>query len=170
MRKSAVVEILARRLIKPPGRVDEMLKSLQADGLVAVEKGSRRFPAEATEDDIVAIVMAAICDVGATQHAAHVVAEYGALTCETGATFRQALASVLFGEACHVSHVISARPAGISTVINDRHLVFGATPIGAAAIASGDAVMAIAAEIQGASPADADALTAISKIRRAAIA
>lgn len=170
MRKSHVVEILARRLVKPPGRVEEILKSLQMAGLVSIEKGSRRFPAEASEDDIIALVMAAICDVGATQNAAHVVAEYGALTCETGATFRQALAAVLFGGACHVGHVISATPPGISTVINDRHIVFGATPKGAAAIASGDAVMAIAAEIQGASPADTDVLMAISKLRRAAIA
>ena len=166
MRKSQVVEILARRLVKPPGRVEEMLKALQAEGIVSVEKGSRRFPGDATEDETVALVLAAVCDVGAAQHAADHVRRFGKLRCESGATFREALAAVLAGHVAYVGHIIVGA-AGVSTVLDGMHTVFGTPPTGAAAIAPGDTILAIAAELQGAKPADADALAALAHVRRA---
>ncbi|MBB4002637.1 hypothetical protein [Aurantimonas endophytica] len=166
MRKSALVEILARRLGKPFGRLDAILLALQAAGLVSREPSSRRFPADATEGDIVALTLAAICDVGATKDAAEHVGRYGAMRAAFGATFRETVGAILGGARAHVSHVIVGA-AGVSTIINGEHCVFGASPGGAAAITSGQAVMAIAAELAGASPNDADAAVAIAELRRA---
>lgn len=86
---------------------------------------------------------------------------FSALNSPAG-TFGDVLQTLLFGPASDVGHlIVRNNPAGISTTINGSHIVFGAETSEKAAtkarIIPGDALIAIAAELQGQKPQAANA-------------
>lgn len=163
MTKGEYLALLARRLGEAHRHVEHLVERLHTAGAVTPTKGSRRFPPDIAEPDAIVIFLAAI---GAEKldDAPAAASRLAALTDASGQSFGRLVSLLLFGPPRHVSHLIVGRD-GVSTVIDGVHTVFGRAPRTAAKIVPGDAIMAIAAELAGASPARADAVAAISKIR-----
>ena len=164
MTKNEVCQAVARRLGCSAARIPKLLDSLHKAGLIQPTKGSRRFPPEIDEHDTVAIVLAVLSDRGldpAADNTRKLAALHGA-----EGRFDNWLQMVLFGPPRHVQHIVVG-PDGVSVVVDGVHVVFGQAPQTAAKIVPGTAVMALAAELQGASPRDADAIAALTNIRRA---
>lgn len=169
MRKSAVQELLARRLRIAPGRIQAISERLASAGLISNAEGSRRYPPDLSEPEIVTLVIAVIADNGLGSVKA-TVDTFSSLTSE-GIAFGHVLHRVLFGRPVDIAHVIVRHnPAGVSAVIDGNHAVYGAEAPEKAAtnarIIPGDALIAIAAELQGQHPQQADALVELIKIRR----
>ncbi|MCO7736438.1 hypothetical protein NJB95_07415 [Brucella intermedia] len=170
MRKSAVIEILARRLRIAPGRIQAISERLASAGLISNAEGSRRYPPDLSEPEIVTLVIAVIADSGLGNVKA-TVDTFSTLASE-GIAFGHVLQRVLFGRPVDIAHVIVRHdPAGVSAVIDGNHAVYGAEAPEKAAttarIIPGDALIAIAAEMQGQHPQQADALVELIRIRRA---
>ncbi|MCR5941860.1 hypothetical protein FG152_13650 [Ochrobactrum sp. XJ1] len=170
MRKSAVQELLARRLRIAPGRIQAISERLASAGLVSNAEGSRRYPPDLSEPEIVTLVLAVIADSGLGSVKA-TVDTFSNLT-SAGIAFGHVLQRVLFGRPVDIAHVIVRQdPAGVSAVLNGNHAVYGAEAPEKAAtnarIIPGDALIAIAAELQGQNLQQADALVELIRIRRA---
>jgi hypothetical protein len=88
-----------------------------------------------------------------------------AATHHNGERFSDFLVQLLFGPPRHVAHLI-VHPSGVSVVIDGQHIEFGQRSDVPTRFVPGGVIMAIAAELQGASPRDADALAAITRIFR----
>ncbi|WP_273772778.1 hypothetical protein [Brucella intermedia] len=169
MRKSAVQELLVRRLRIAPGRIQAISERLASAGLISNAEGSRRYPPDLSEPEIVTLVLAVIADNGLGSVKA-TVDTFLSLASESIA-FGQVLQRVLYGSTVDIAHVIVRHnPAGVSAVIDGNHAVYGAEAPEKAAtnarIIPGDALIAIAAELQGQHPQQADALVELIKIRR----
>lgn len=170
MRKSHVVEILARRLRVLPSRVHHIADRLSDAGMLTKTEGSRRYPPDLSEPEIATLVIAVIADNGLGSVKA-TVDTFSSLT-SAGIAFGHVLQRVLFGRPVDIAHVIVRHnPAGVSAVIDGNHTVYGAEAPEKAAttarIIPGDALIAIAAELQGQHPQQADALVELIRIRRA---
>lgn len=160
MRKSTAVEILARRLGLAHSRIENLAKRMADDGLVSKTEGSRRYPPDLLEPEITALVIGVIADNGLGNVRATADA-FSSLPSSEG-TFGDVLQTLLFGPPSDVGHlIVRNEPAGISTTIRGTHIVFGAEASEKAAtkarIIPGDALIAIAAELQGQKPQAADA-------------
>lgn len=160
MRKSAVIEILARRLRILPSRIHHIADRLGDANVVSKTSGSKRFPPDLSEPEIVALLIGVIADNG-LGNSVKTVETFSSLPSPVG-TFRNVLQTLLFGPPSDVGHlIVRNEPAGISTTINGVHIVFGAEASLKAAtkarIIPGDAIIAIAAELQGQKPQSADA-------------
>ncbi|SDP46894.1 hypothetical protein SAMN05428967_2257 [Phyllobacterium sp. YR620] len=171
MRKSQIVEILARRLNILPSRVHHIAVRLADDGQIPKAAGSRRFPPELDEVEITRLVLATLADHGLGNVHSSVEA-FSHLTSHNGLSFGDVLAEVLFGPPVDVGHVILRHdPPGVSLTINGCHHVYGTdAPVKTAAKASivpGYALMAIAAELQGQAPSQADAMIELARLQRA---
>lgn len=169
MRKSHVVEILARRLGTTPSRVDAIAQRLADAGKLSRAEGSRRYPPDLAEPEIVALLIGVIADRG-LGNVRESVETFSALTTDDGQRFDRILTDILFGPTSVLSHVIVRQaPAGVSLTINGNHALFGAERSSAtatkAAIVPGEAITAIAAELQEATPAQADAMVAITRFQ-----
>lgn len=167
MRLSQAVQIIARRLGVRPGRISATASRLQHAGILPIAEGSRRFPPEVTEDQVVSLFIAAVADYGLGQVVASATAA-SEFRSPLGHRLFDIVFAALFREAT-VSHLI-IRKDGASVVMDGHHITFGAPPpengaVRGTAIA-GSTVAAIAAELRGASPTQADAVAAIAKIRR----
>ncbi len=162
MTKAEFIDLLARRLGASGNHVRAIVDRLHASRTV-MPTTSCRHPPDIAEPDAITIFLAAI---GAEKldDAPAAASRLAALTDGSGQSFGRLVSLLLFGPPRHVGHLIVGRD-GVSTVIDGKHLVFGKAPRTAAKIVPGDAVMAIAAELQGAPPHSADAVAAISKIR-----
>lgn len=162
MTKNQVSQAVARRLGCTTARIEKLLDELHASGLIKPIKGSRRYPPDASDMDAGAIVLAVLSDRG-LERAAEATKELAALTGEYG-RFDLWLVNVLFGVPRHMQHLIVGHE-GVSVVVDGQHITFGTPPETAAKIVPGSALMALAAELQGLRPDQADAVAAISSIR-----
>lgn len=170
MRKSAVQELLARRLRIAPGRIQAISERLASAGLISNAEGSRRYPPDLSEPEIITLILAVIADNGLGSVRA-TVDTFSTLT-SASIPFGHVLQRVLFGRPVDIAHVIVRHdPPGVSVVIDGNHAVYGAEAPEKAAttarIIPGDALIAIAAELQGQHPQQADALVELIRIRRA---
>lgn len=166
MRLSEVVQILARRLDVRPGRVSAIASRLQHAGLLPITEGSRRYPAECDLGHAVALLLAVAADRGLGS-AADTAREVAAYRTDDGTTLADVILAAL-QQRVAVEHVI-IRPTGASAIVDGRHLQFGEPPpedgaLNATAI-PGTTLAAIAAELAGLSPEQADAAAAITRIR-----
>jgi|GEM_PF-2640424 len=160
MRKSAVIEILARRLRILPSRIHHIADRLGDADVVSKTSGSKRFPPDLSEPEIVALLIGVIADAG-LGNSVRTVETFSALHSSVG-TFRNVLQTLLFGYPADIGHlIVRNEPAGASVTVNGIHTVFGAEASEKAAtkarIIPGDALIAIAAELQGQKPQTADA-------------
>ncbi len=160
MRKSTAVEILARRLGVARSRIENLAKRMADDGLVSKAEGSRRYPPDLSEPEITSLMIGVIADNG-LGNSVRTVETFSALSSPIG-PFGNVLQTLLFGPASDVGHlIVRNEPAGITTIINGTHIVFGAEASEKAAtkahIIPGDALIAIAAELQGQKVQAADA-------------
>ncbi|EJN04483.1 hypothetical protein [Phyllobacterium sp. YR531] len=171
MRKSSVVEILARRLGRGAGRIEAIAQRLAEAGMVSRAEGSKRYPPDLDNIEMLTIVLATLADNG-LGHVRQSVETFGTLQNEHGQHFSDVLSDLLFGPPADIGHVIIRHdPAGVSAVINGNHTVFGAeAPAKTAAKASivpGYALVAIAAELQGQPPAQAESMIELARLQRA---
>lgn len=169
MRKSNVVEILARRLGATPSRVDAIAQRLADAGKLSRAEGSRRYPPDLAEPEIVSLIIGTIADNG-LGNVRETVELFSGLTNHLGQRFDRFLSDILFGPTSVLSHVIVRHaPAGVSLTINGAHMVFGEERSSAtatkAAIIPGESIIAIAAELQDATPEQADAMVAITRFQ-----
>ncbi|WP_454684890.1 hypothetical protein [Ancylobacter moscoviensis] len=167
MRKSQVADIVARRLGVAPSRVANLTARLADAGLVGKTEGSRRFPPDLAEHEVVAMVLAVITDTGLGDVVRNV--EFFAALRGPAGRFDAVLADLLFGPPGTVRHVIIRhKPPGVSMVVDGDHSEFGvpAPDVGSAdaRVISGAAIAAIAAELRGLSVGQADAVAAASRI------
>lgn len=168
MRLYEVVHLFARRLGLKVGRVQAIAGKLQDDGKLQKTEGSRRYPIEVSEPEVVTLLLALLGEsgIGTGPNAAKT---FGDLTTPDGVRFDALLSELLFGPRRQVRHlIIRQSPAGISVTVDSTHVLFGEPPsrdsASPARIVPGEAITAIAAELQGQTPAEADALAALIHI------
>ncbi len=169
MRKSQVNEILARRLHIAPGRIQAIAERLASAGLLSNTEGSRRYPPDLAENEIIALVIAVICDNG-LGNVRSTADTFTALPSSAG-TFSNMLHRLLFGQPHDIAHfIVRHDPPGVSAVIDNCHMVFGSEAPEKAAtnarLVPGEVLIAIGAELQGQHPSQADALCELLKLRR----
>lgn len=167
MRKSHVADIVARRLGVAPSRVANLTARLADAGQLSKTTGSRRFPPDLGEHEVVRLVLAVITDTGLGDVVRNV-EFFSALRGPPG-RFDAVLADLLFGPPRSVRHlIVRHRPPGVSMVVDDEHVEFGLPGAEGGAtdarIISGAALAAIAAELRGLSAGQADAVAAASRI------
>lgn len=168
MRLYECVHLFARRLGVKVGRVQAIAGKLQDDGKLQKTEGSRRFPIHISEPEVVTLLLALLGEsgIGTGPQAANL---FGALTTSEGERFDALLEDLLFGQPKHVRHIlVRQNPAGVSVTADGVHLLFGEPPsrgnASPARIVPGEAISAIAAELQGHSPEEADAIAALHTI------
>ncbi|PWJ84874.1 hypothetical protein C7441_104142 [Pseudaminobacter salicylatoxidans] len=168
MRLFHAVGMLARRLDVRPSRVKHIASRLQDSGHVSRVEGSRRFPTEIGEPEFVSLFLAVIGEAGIGT-ATSTAETFGSLTNDAGQRLDRALTNLVYGPSRSIQHLIARQhPPGVSLIVDGQHMVFGADASDAATtarIVPGTTLAAIAAEAQGATPEDADAMAAISKLR-----
>lgn len=171
MRLHEFVHLAARRLGLKVGRVQAIAGRLQDEGSLQKTEGSRRFPLEISEPEMVTLLLALLGEsgIGSGPEAART---FGALQADDGTLFERFLSHVLFGPPVALRHVIVRQnPPGISVVVNGAHVQFGApsstSNASPARIAPGEALAAIAAELRGCTPQEADAEVALGQLRKA---
>lgn len=162
MNKSEFVAMLSRRLGVPIARINGLLERLHSAGMVTPTR-SKRHPPPLDDPDAVAILLAVLADRG-LEHAADNAWQLAAAH-HDGTQFSDFVGQLLFGPPRNVGHVI-VHPAGASVVIDGQHIEFGQRSDVPTRFVPGGVIMAIAAELQGATPRDADALAAITRIFR----
>jgi len=160
MNKTEYVAMLSRRLGVPVSRIDGLLERLHAAGAVPPTR-AKRHPPPLDEPDAVSILLAVLSDRG-LEHAADNAWQLAAAHSD-GQRFDALIADLLFGAPRHVGHLI-IHPAGASVIVDAVHREFGERSDTPARYVPGGVLMAIAAELQGASPRDADALATITKV------
>lgn len=160
MTKSEYIALLSRRLGVTETHVRSIVDRLHATGLVTPTR-SKRHPPPLDDPDAVAILLAVLADRG-LEHAADNAWTLAAAH-HDGERFDAFLTRVLYGPPCNVGHLI-IHPAGASVVVNGQHVEFGERSDVPTRFVPGGVIMAIAAELQGATPRDADALAAITRI------
>jgi len=172
MRLHEFVHLAARRLGLKVGRVQAIAGRLQDEGSLRKTEGSRRHPLEISEPEIVTLLLALLGEsgIGTGPEAART---FAALQADDGSKFERFLSFVLFGPPVELRHVVARQnPPGVSVIVDGRHVNFGDQPSiansTAARVVPGEALIAMAAEIRGETPANADALAAIHNIRRSA--
>lgn len=170
MRLYEIVHLFARRLGIKVGRVQAIAGKLQDEGKLQKTEGSRRFPIDISEPEVVTLLSALLGEsgIGTGPQAAKL---FGELTTTDGQRFDLFLSALLFGRPRQVRHLmVRQSPAGVSVTVDNNHLLFGKPPsrnnASPARIVPGEAIAAIAAELQGQSPSQADALAALIHIGR----
>ncbi len=165
MRLYECVHLFARRLGMKVGRVQAIAGKLQEDGKLQKTEGSRRFPIDISEPEVVILLLALLGEsgIGTGPSAAKT---FGDLATLEGERFAVFLESLLFGQPKHVRHLmVRQNPAGVSVTADNIHLLFGEPPsrgnASPARIVPGEALTAIAAELQGKQPSEADAIAAL---------
>lgn len=169
MRKSHVVEIISRRLGVTQSRIEAIAQRLSDAGKLSRADGSRRYPPDLAEPEIVALLIGVIADRG-LGNVRESVELFSGLTNHDGHRFDRVLSDILFGPTSDLSHIIVRQePAGISLTINGSYQLFGAERSSAtatkASIVPGDAIIAIAAELHSATPEQANAVVAIARFQ-----
>lgn len=167
--KSAVADLLARRLNLNAVRILGLVDRLTSAGVAPRIEGSRRFPPALMDTDIVRMMIASLTDRG-LGHAVENVEAFSALTSASGLRFYDALLRVLQGET-DVSNgglVIRFDPKSVVVTSDDGETRFGepSSPddTSRAVFVSGSALAATAEELRGHSPAEADVIVGISRL------
>lgn len=155
MRLSECIEILARRLSLNRGRTAAIANRLQHAGRLPLAD-AKRTPPEISVDEFALLLIAVLAERGIESAAARAV-EYAGM-CGDGFRLHEALVHLLSGQA-RAGDVI-VKEGGVSATINDAHIVFGEPAEDVfARFATGPTLAAVAAEFQGASPSNADAVS-----------
>lgn len=170
MRRYEIVGLFSRRLDLKAGRVQAILGKLQEAGVVS-GTDNKRYPENLSEREIVSLFVAVLGESGISSAGA-TANTFGALRSADGLVLSDVLEAALFRQSFWLDQlVVRQEPPGVSCVINGAHTVFGAQPPeqGAtrARMASGSTMAAIAAELSGSTPQQADAAAAILKLRGA---
>ena len=161
MTKGEFIDLLCRRLGAERGHVDGLVERLHAAGLVTPTKGSRRFPPDLPHDEAAAILLAVLA-AKSLDGAPQAVRAYGDLRADSG-TLADTLAWLFRGQGQPGTLIV--RDGGATLTVDGAHIVFGKpAEDGSARFLTGATLAAIAAEMSGAKPADADAVAAISRI------
>lgn len=170
MLKSTATEICARRLGVRQGRAAALVQAASDAGYLPKAVGSSR--PDLGPDELALLFLAVAADRGIGAAGASV-RTYAGLTTTDGTTLAPVLAgifrSVTAAQATATGGMVVHldRPR-VSLVTGGRHLVFGEPePIGRATrhlAVPGVAVAALAIELQGASPENADALAGLARI------
>jgi hypothetical protein len=164
------LHLFARRLGLKVGRAQAILGRLQEAGVVSSPGDHRGQPIDLGEPEIVTLLISLLAESGiATSPDA--AQTFGALTTSDGERYDTFMSSFLFGPPVAIRHLMLRKePPGVSVIVDQQHVLFGApsSPINAspARIVGGEALTAIAAELRGETPANADALAAITNIQR----
>lgn len=162
MRLSDVVEIFARRLGMKRGRVAIIANRLQHAGAIPLAD-AKRTPPELSVNEISALLIAVLAERG-IESASSRHASYAAMTADGGYRLAETIAAIFRGQA-HAGDFI-VKDGGVSATVNNHHVVFGQpADDGPARFATGATLSAIAAELHGMTPAQADAAAAIVRIR-----
>lgn len=170
MRRYEIVGLFSRRLDARAGRIQAILGKLQESGVVA-GTDNKRYPENLSEREIVALFIAVLGERGVSSAGA-TADTFGALRSADGLILSDVLEAALFRQQFWLDQiVVRQEPPGVSCVINGTHSVFGAQPpehgATGARMVSGATVAAIAAELSGSTPQQADAAAAILKLRGA---
>lgn len=172
MLKGAATKICARRLGVAPGRAAALVQAASDAGHLPKAVGSSR--PKLGPDELARLVLAVAVDRGLGTAGASV-ATYADLSAADGTTLADVLAGIIrsttaaqaAATGCMVLHLDRPR---VSLVTGGRHLVFGEPePLGQAGrhvAVPGVALAAMAIEMQGATPENADALAGIARITR----
>ncbi len=169
MRRYEIVHMLARRLSLKVGRVQAILGKLQEAQLISSPGPAKGYPVDMAEPEIVTLLVALLGESGVTS-APDAARRFGALYAEdTGERFDLFLEDLIFGRPKHVRHLlVRLNPDGVSVTVDTRHVLFGEPPstrsASPARIVPGEAIAAIAAELQGQTPEQADAAAEIVKL------
>ncbi|WP_025030572.1 hypothetical protein [Nitratireductor aquibiodomus] len=161
MTKSEFLALLSRRLGVTETHVQSIVNRLHSAGMVTPTR-SKRHPPPIDEPDAVSILLAVLADRG-LEHAADNAWTLAAAH-HDGERFDAFLAQLLFGPPRYVGHLIVHRE-GASVVVDAAHIEFGERSEVPTRFIPGGVLMAIAAELQGATPRDADAIAAITRIQ-----
>lgn len=172
MLKSVATQIVARRLGVAQGRAIALMQRASDDGCLPKAVGSTR--PDLGPDDLALLFLAVAVDRGLGSAGASVRA-YSDLQTADGTTLAGVLAGIIrsttaaqaTASGCMVVHLDRPR---VSLVTAGQHLVFGEPePLGQAGrhvAIPGVALAAMAIELQGASPENADALAGLARITR----
>lgn len=168
MRRYEIVHLFSRRLSTKVGRVQAILSKLQEAGSISSAGPDRKQPVDMAEPEIVKLLLAIFGEsgIGTGPTAANT---FGALATIEGQRLDQFLEELLFGHPRHVRHImVRQNPAGVSVTADSAHYLFGEPPsrgnASPARIVPGEALTAIAAELQGQTPEEADAIAALHTI------
>lgn len=154
--------MIARRLGVPKARLKSILAALHTAGAIKPESGCRRFPAEIEESDAVTIFIAVLADRQVANVAADAEA-LGGLAGDAGC-FRDFVNAALYGRLSVTQIVVQHTPPAASAIASGRQFRFGPKLTTAGRVAMRAQLAAIAAELAGMSPRDADAAAAIRGI------
>lgn len=171
MRRYEILHLFARRLGLKVGRAQAILSRLQDDGTISAPGDNRAHPLDMAEPEIVSLLIALISESGISS-ATTAAKTFGSLNTADGQRFDRFIEELIFGPPAALRHVIVRQnPAGVSVTANGEHLLFGApsstSSASPARIVPGEALVAIAAELRGATPSQADAETALGQLARA---
>lgn len=161
MKLSEAVELLARRLSLKRGRVAAIANRLQHASLIALAE-AKKTPPDLSDDETAALLLAVLTENG-VETAATRARDYAGMTSPDGYRLRETLLMVLRGQS--QSGDLIVREGGTIITANGQYIVFGKpAEDGPARFCTGATLMAIVAELQGASPGAADAVRAINRI------
>jgi hypothetical protein len=171
VRRYEILHLLARRLGLKVGRAQAILSKLQEAGVIGSPGDCRRHPDDMAEPEIVTLLIALFGESGIVS-AASAARTFSALLAEDGGRLDSFLSEVLFGPPISLRHVVVRQsPPGVSVIANGQHVLFGApsstSTASPARIVPGEALVAIAAELRGATPPQADAEAALGQLARA---
>lgn len=160
MRLSECIQILARRLGLNRGRTAGIASRLQHAGMVQLAD-AKRTPPEIGDDEVASLLIAVLVEdgLGTAAEATRLASGWRS----GGHRLHDVLVAVLRGHASPGDLIV--RQGGAHFAVDGMHVVFGQpAEDGAARFATGPTLAAIVAELQGASPAMADAAAAITRI------
>lgn len=123
MRLTEAVQALAMHLRTSPGRLTAIATRLQDAGLISKTRGSRRYPDDASSDEIVTLFIASIAEtgIGTADRAAET---FAVLTASDGTRLDRAITDILFGQ---VPADIAVRldPPGAALTVEGQMVGFG---------------------------------------------
>ena len=172
MRRYELVHIFARRLNMKVGRVQAILSKLQEAGTVSSPGESKGHPMDLAEPEITTFLIALLGERGIAS-GSEAAETFAPLTADDGYGFDSFLSAALFGPPLSIRFLmVRQEPAGVSVVVDGAHVLFGEPPslsnASPARIISGEALAAIAAELRGMTPEQADAAAALDQLKRPA--
>lgn len=118
MRLSEATTALAHQLRTAPGRMAAIATRLQDASLISKTAGSRRYPDDASAQDIVTLFIAAVAEtaVGTADQAA---TTFASLEAADGVKFETAIHDVLYGNLPAADIAIRLNPPGASITFDD---------------------------------------------------
>ncbi|WJR68134.1 hypothetical protein QTA58_05080 [Neorhizobium sp. CSC1952] len=164
MTKGEYVAMLARRLGEPLRHIERHVERLHETGMVKPVTGSRRFPPEIGEPEAVTILLGFLGS-EKIDDAPAAATRLATLRNAQGNSMSEFMGELLFGSPRHIEHMIVRRES-VSLVVDGRHHLFGELSEAPARLVTGASLSAIAAELQGAAPSQADAVAAITRLMK----